>query len=171
MTSEVGHQRREHGSPEPDGNIGLRLDEDHDGSCLAPAASGKHLDVEHRLPCDVASISSARGLVVDFAEDRLSDMRLDELTLMISEVVANAVRHGSPEPDGNIGLHLEEDQHALRVVVTDGGEDFAFDPGSMEDARNTHFGLLFVDRLADRWGFSLDGKTAIWLEVDTPQDI
>jgi anti-sigma regulatory factor (Ser/Thr protein kinase) len=62
------------------------------------------------------------------------------------------VRHGSPEADGNIGLRLEGDQDALRVVVTDGGEDFAFDPGSVEGARNGHFGLLFVDRLADRWG-------------------
>jgi len=52
--------------------------------------------------------------------------------------------------------------------VTDGGEDFAFDPRSVEDARNRHFGLLFVDRLADRWGLSLDGKTAFWLEVDNP---
>ena len=48
------------------------------------------------------------------------------------------------------------------------GEDFAFDPGSVEDARNGHFGLRFVDRIADRWGLSLDGKTAVWLEVDAP---
>jgi anti-sigma regulatory factor (Ser/Thr protein kinase) len=100
-----------------------------------------------------------------------SDVKLDELILMVSEVVSNAVRHGSPEPDGNIGLRLEGDQDALRVVVTDGGEDFGIDPGSVEDARNGHFGLLFVDRLADRWGLSLDCKTAVWLEVDTPQAI
>jgi len=81
---------------------------------LALAASGKHLDVEHRLPYDVASIRSARGLVRDFAEDRLSGLRLDELTLMVSEVVTNATRHGSPEPDGSIGLRLEEDQDSLR---------------------------------------------------------
>ena len=131
-------------------------------------ASGKHIDVEHRLPYDVASIRSARGLVRDFAEDRLSGHRLDELTLMVSELVTNAVRHGSPEPDGHIGLRLEEDQESLRVVVTDGGRSFAFDPGSVEDAnRNEHFGLLFVDRLADRWGLSLDGKKGIWLEVDS----
>jgi anti-sigma regulatory factor (Ser/Thr protein kinase) len=98
-------------------------------------------------------------------------MQLDDLALMVSEVVTNAVMHGSPEADGNIGLRLEGDQDALRVVVTDGGEDFAFDPGSVEEATNGHFGLLFVDRLADRWGLSLDGKTAVWLEVDTPQAI
>jgi anti-sigma regulatory factor (Ser/Thr protein kinase) len=127
--------------------------------------------MEHRLPCDVASIRSARGLATNFAGDRLSDVKLDQLVLMVSELVSNSVRHGLPEADGNIGLRLERDQHALRVVVTDGGEDFAFDPGSFEDARNRHFGLLLIDRLSDRWGLSLDGKTAVWLEVDTPQAI
>ena len=73
--------------------------------------------MEHRLPYDVTSISSARRLVGDFAETRLSDTRLDELVLMASEVVTNAVTHGSPEPDGAIGLRLEEDQEAVRVVV------------------------------------------------------
>lgn len=127
--------------------------------------------MELRLPCDVASIRSARRLATDFAEDRLSDPKLDDLALMVSELVTNAVRHGSPEADGNIGLRLEGDQDALRVVVIDGGEDFASDPGSVEDARKGHFGLLLVDKLADRWGHSLDGKKAIWLEVDTPQGV
>ena len=128
--------------------------------------------MEHRLPYDVTSVSSARRLVGDFAETRLSDTRLDELVLMASEVVANAVTHGSPEPDGAIGLRLEEDQEAVRVVVTDGGVGFALDPGSLEDAnRDEHFGLLLVDRFADRWGLSLDGKTAIWVEVETPAPV
>jgi anti-sigma regulatory factor (Ser/Thr protein kinase) len=95
-------------------------------------------------------------------------MKLDDLALMVSEVVANAVRHGSPEADGNIGLRLEADQDALRVVVTDGGRVFAIDPGSIDPDRDESFGLLLVDKLADRWGLSLDGKTAVWLEVDNP---
>ena len=62
---------------------------------------------------------------------------------MASEVVTDAVKHGEPEPDGGIGLLLEEDQYVLRVVVTDGGEGFAFDPSSIEDSnREEHFGLL-----------------------------
>ena len=62
-------------------------------------------------------------------------------------------------------------KNALRVVVTDGGSDLASDAGSVEDARNGRFGLLLVDKLADRWGHSLDGQRAIWLEVDVPQAI
>ena len=128
--------------------------------------------MEHRLPYEGASVSSARRLVGDFAESRLSDGKLDELVLMASEVVTNAVTHGSPEPDGGIGLRLEGDQDAVRVVVTDGGEGFVLDPRSIEDAnRDEHFGLVLVDRFADRWGLSLDGNTAIWLEVDTPNSV
>ena len=125
--------------------------------------------MELRLPHDVTSVSSARRLVGDFAGARLSGRRLDELILISSEVVANAVTHGSAEPDGGIGLRLEEDQESVRIVVTDDGEGFALDLGSIEDAnRDEHFGLLLVDRFANRWGLSLDGKTAIWVEVDTP---
>ena len=127
--------------------------------------------MELRLPCDVASISSARRLAIDFAGDRLSDMKLDDFVLMVSEVVTNAVKHGSPEADGNIGLRLEGDQDALRVVVTDGGQVFAIDPGDIDPDRDESFGLLLVNKLADRWGYSLDGKKAIWLEVDTPQGV
>ena len=127
--------------------------------------------MELRLPCDVASIGSARRLATDFAGDRLSDMKLDDFVLMVSEVVTNAVKHGSPEADGNIGLRLEGDQDALRVMVTDGGQVFALDPESIDRDRDESFGLLLVNKLADRWGYSLDGKKAIWLEVDTPQGV
>ena len=98
-------------------------------------------------------------------------MNLDDLALMVSEVVTNAVKHGAPETDGNIGLRLEGDQDALRVVVTDGGQVFAIDPGDIDPDRDESFGLLLVNKLADRWGYSLDGKKAIWLEVDTPQGV
>jgi anti-sigma regulatory factor (Ser/Thr protein kinase) len=136
------------------------------GSCRI----GHPLNVEYRLSWEAESSRTARQLASDFAEDWLPKMEVEKLALMVSEVVTNAVKHGSPEADGNIGLRIEGDQDALRVVVTDGGHDFAFDPGSIEDSdRNEHFGLLLVDRLADRWGLSLDGKKAIWLEVDTPR--
>ena len=63
--------------------------------------------MEHRLPCDVASIRAARRLATDFAEDRLSDVKLDELVLMVSEVVSNAVRHGHSSPMETSGYVLK----------------------------------------------------------------
>jgi anti-sigma regulatory factor (Ser/Thr protein kinase) len=128
--------------------------------------------MERRLPYDVASVGSARRLVGDFAEARLSDGRLDELVLMISEMVTNAVTHGSAEPDGCSGLRLEEDQDVVRVMVTDGGEGFAMDAGSIDRAiREEHFGLLLVDSFADRWGLARDGTTTIWVEVEVSASV
>ena len=57
------------------------------------------------------------------------------------------------------------------MVVSDGGQVFAIDPGDIAPETDESFGLLLVNKLADRWGYSLDGKKATWLEVDTPQGV
>ena len=135
------------------------------------AAFGHLHPVEHRLPHDVASASRSRQLVTDAAKGRLPQARLDELALAVTEVVGNAVRHAPPEPDGKIGLRIEQDPGVLRVPVTDGGPEFRLDGASLKDTlRRDRFGFLIVDALADRWGLALDGKKAVWLEVDVPLD-
>jgi hypothetical protein len=48
----------------------------------------------------------------------------------------------------------------------DGGGDFAFEKATF-DPSTQHYGLQMVDRLASRWGLSLDGEKAVWFEVDT----
>ncbi len=85
---------------------------------------------------------------------------------MVSEIVANAVRYGKPEADGRIGLRLEADGCTLRAVVTDAGPAFAFERASLDPSELGHLGLALVDGLSDRWGLSLDGKKAVWFEVD-----
>jgi serine/threonine-protein kinase RsbW len=85
---------------------------------------------------------------------------------MVSEIVGNAVRHGRPEADGCIGLRLEADAGVVRAVVSDAAPEFQFTPQTFDEADLRHFGLLMVDELADRWGLSLDGKKAVWFEVD-----
>jgi hypothetical protein len=51
-------------------------------------------------------------------------------------------------------------------VVTDAGAEFTFDGGVPDPSELGHLGLALVDGLADRWGLSLDGKKAVWFEVD-----
>ena len=86
---------------------------------------------------------------------------------MVSETVSNAVRHGKPESDGRIGLRLEADNGVLRVAVTDGGPTFRLGRVDLDAVGRSHHGLFIVDKLSDRWGLSLDGKKAVWFEVDT----
>jgi anti-sigma regulatory factor (Ser/Thr protein kinase) len=87
---------------------------------------------------------------------------------MVSEIVSNAVRHGQPEADGMVGLRLDSEAEVVRAVVTDAAPEFTFERDTFERANLDHMGLLMVDGLADRWGLSLDGKKAVWVEVDAP---
>lgn len=91
--------------------------------------------------------------------------RLDELVLLVNEVVTNAVVHGSPEPDGQVGLRLEREARTVRVVATDGGHHFQPELAELGRER-PHFGLYLIDEIADRWGVSVDGKKAVWFELD-----
>jgi anti-sigma regulatory factor (Ser/Thr protein kinase) len=80
------------------------------------------------------------------------------LVLIVSELVANAVRHGPGLP---VILHLELRDGEVHGEVVDQGTDpeevgLRDDPG--EDGG---FGLRIVDRLARRWGVR-EGSTHVW---------
>ncbi|HJU58070.1 MAG TPA: ATP-binding protein [Actinomycetota bacterium] len=122
--------------------------------------------MEHRLPYSTTAAGEARALTRGFLPAGLDDAREIEFLVMVSEIVGNAVRHGEPEADGRIGLRLESEETVVRAVVTDSAPEFTFDRKTFEKANLDHMGLLMVDGLADRWGLSLDGKKAVWFEVD-----
>jgi anti-sigma regulatory factor (Ser/Thr protein kinase) len=86
---------------------------------------------------------------------------------MVSEAVSNAILHGQPEADGRIGLRLEPENGVIRVAVTDGAPMFHLRDVAFDGAERSHHGLFMLDALADRWGLSLDGKKAIWFEVES----
>ena len=123
--------------------------------------------MEHRLPFAPTAPGMGRRYAADFVSDLLPPARSDEVVLMVSELVGNAVRHGEPEADGLIGIRLQADDSAIRVAVVDGAPEFTLESLDLDGANGRrHFGLRMVDKLADRWGLSLDGKKAIWFEVD-----
>jgi anti-sigma regulatory factor (Ser/Thr protein kinase) len=100
----------------------------------------------------------------DLVRGRLPPKRAAEFVVMVSEIVSNAVRHGQPEDDGQIGFRLEVDDPVIRAVVSDGAPQFSYPTGVVG---TSHLGLYIVDMLADRWGLELDGKKAIWFEVES----
>jgi serine/threonine-protein kinase RsbW len=124
--------------------------------------------VEHRLPYARTAPGIARKITADFVSDRLPAARSDEVVMMVSEIVGNAVRHGEPELDGRIGLRLQGDDSVIRVTVLDGAPGFTFDRRNLDQTNGPHLGLMMVDTLADRWGFSVEGQKAVWFEVDSP---
>lgn len=123
---------------------------------------------EHRLPHDATAAAKARAEVEDELTGVLSRERMLDCQLMTAELVSNALRHGSPEPDGKIGLEIQRAPGVVRVVVRDGGRHMDLDEPTFHTRSDGQYGLFVVDNLADEWGFSIDGDKGVWFEVKAP---
>lgn len=86
------------------------------------------------------------------------------VTLLVSELVTNSIRHAG---GGSIALAVQIDETKARVEVVDAGAGFAPPPApSPGEQRPSGWGLYLVERFADRWGVSDGGPTRVWFEVD-----
>jgi anti-sigma regulatory factor (Ser/Thr protein kinase) len=82
------------------------------------------------------------------------------ITLLITEVVANSIRHAGSGSDIHVAATLEPG--FARVEVLDAGP--GFDPEVRHDTDG--YGLRLVDKLATRWGVERAEGTLVWFEVD-----
>ncbi|MEU7453840.1 ATP-binding SpoIIE family protein phosphatase [Streptosporangium roseum] len=119
--------------------------------------------VEIALPSDPRSASKARR----FIRATLTEWRLDPIAdateLMISELVTNAIKHGS----GTVGLRLLRGP-TLVCEVTDRSLAMPVmrEAGSGDD---TGRGLHLINWLAHRWGSRLTPKgKVVWVEQSLP---
>jgi two-component sensor histidine kinase len=111
-----------------------------------------------RLPTDARAAMEARRLIDPAVHDLPPDRRADVL-LLTTELVTNALRHGSPP----ITLTIDRQAASVRIEVEDAG---AGRPArSPEPGPAGGWGLLLVEEAADRWGV-VDGSTNVWFEVD-----
>ncbi len=100
-------------------------------------------------------------------DDAAAAAELPTLTLLVSEVVTNAVVHSDAAVDSPIELSLVTGPSLTRVVVTDEGRGFVPSVGSRRPASGGGFGLLLLDEAASRWGTSDgDGRFSVWFELD-----
>jgi anti-sigma regulatory factor (Ser/Thr protein kinase) len=99
----------------------------------------------------------------------VSEARLRDVQLLVSELVANAHVHGRSGGDPLRMAVLATDD-VLRVEIHDSGP--AFDPAALADLPITAGrgkGLKIVHALSDRWGVEPRDGTTVWFEVDRPQ--
>ncbi|MEW2353271.1 ATP-binding protein [Spirillospora sp. NPDC029432] len=88
---------------------------------------------------------------------------LDDIELMTSEAIANALLHGS----GPISVTVVTDGRRVRVEVRDGGPAARCDPArrGIDHGR----GLNVIDSLAAEWALERScGETRLWFVVDRP---
>jgi anti-sigma regulatory factor (Ser/Thr protein kinase) len=116
------------------------------------------------VPSLPAAFVEARRFVRETAGAAISTQALDDALLLTSELVTNAVRHGSTEDP--IEVMVSVDDRTLRVAVRDQGA--GFDPNERGvRSEGGGWGLDLVRRLSSRWGVERDGNgTDVWFEID-----
>jgi len=114
------------------------------------------------LPTDPTAAKAARDFLVKMCCGRHEACVLDEAQLLVSELVGNAVRHGTPPIEMEVRCSGTQ---ALQVRVRDCA------PGAphvrtanIEDEGGR--GLALVDLLSDDWGIERDppGKS-VWFRL------
>ena len=114
------------------------------------------------LPRASSAPAAARQII-----DGLDRLRPDvavNARLLVSELVANAVRH--VRRDGQIGMQVAMHNDSLHVEVVDPGAGFKPRPRTPQSPLGSGWGLHLVDELSDRWGVDSSGPTRVWFEID-----
>lgn len=117
-----------------------------------------------RLPPEPVSGREARARIEPLADSVGPDV-LDDVSLLVSELVTNCVRHARFEEGQAIEVSVVVDD-ILRVEVRDPGP--GFDHGAVGPAHpldSAGWGLVLVDRLTDRWGVDRTRGTNVWFEI------
>ncbi|KJY27682.1 ATP-binding protein [Streptomyces sp. NRRL S-495] len=88
----------------------------------------------------------------------------DDLVCICSELVANAVRHGS-RPHDDVDVRLRQTSEGVRVEVVDRRPDLAL-PAVPITQDESGRGLAIVNALADRAGTTTTGTTkTVWARL------
>jgi CheY-like chemotaxis protein len=118
------------------------------------------------LPPVTASAGEARRFVDAVLEQWDCRQLLDDVQLLVSELVTNAVVHA--RSDAQVAVRLLPD--ALRIEVVDRGRPHLPAPSVPERAdAESGRGLFLVEQLATAWGVEpIDGGKSVWFEVRRP---
>ena len=99
---------------------------------------------------------------LDAFNGSLGELR-DDVRLIITELVTNAVLHANADSDTSIGVWVEAAPDAIRGEISHPGPAFEARPRLDEQK----YGLHLIDQLTDRWGSEpIDGQNRTWFELD-----
>lgn len=142
--------------------------DDVSGAAEESAGSRPERAVRVDIDPSVEAPREARAVLQDVVADHpLAAGHLETLTLLVSEVVTNAVVHPVVEDDYEIGFSVAVTDELTRVVVSDGGVGFDWPAETSRPDRLGGYGILLIDRQASRWGtLRAPGRFSVWFEID-----
>jgi anti-sigma regulatory factor (Ser/Thr protein kinase) len=128
----------------------------------------QHVELERaeRLAFSVTASPSAapkaRQAVAGYLSERLGRDGL----LLLTELVNNAVIHGSSSPAARVSVDLLDSGERVRVEVRDDGAGFTWRRPPDDPNRTTGYGLVLVEAVAHRWGTdTASGRNCVWFEL------
>lgn len=110
------------------------------------------------------AVPAARRALDDLGE--VDEPTRGVVELLTSELVTNAVRHGSHDPHEAILLSARRINGSVRVEVCDeGASGFSERPAPGDPLEPGGNGFVLIDALASRWGVQPGSPTCVWFEA------
>lgn len=90
----------------------------------------------------------------------------DDVLLLLTELVTNAVRHAGAGADRMVRVELLKCSRRVRVAVRDDGAGFIREAIRFRRDESGGWGLFLVDRIAHRWAVLPTATgTCVWFEI------
>jgi anti-sigma regulatory factor (Ser/Thr protein kinase) len=122
------------------------------------------------VPSGLEAPRRVRHALREHLEGVLEAKLTADLELLVSEVVANAVRHGGSSRSDDIDVRVEVAGDTVSVWIQDSGQGFKPAQPPQPRSRSSRdpggFGLLLLDRLSSRWGIERDERGfRVWFRL------
>ncbi|HEX6582967.1 MAG TPA: ATP-binding protein [Thermoleophilaceae bacterium] len=115
---------------------------------------------------EVGAAAAAREALRDEGGALPAPIR-DDVILLVSELVTNAVRHAGAGPERPLHVQLLRGPRWVVVAVADQGPGFKWHPARPPGENESGgWGLFLVDQIADRWGVECTTSgSCVWFEI------
>ena len=92
---------------------------------------------------------------------------LDNARLLVSELIANSLRHSDGPADGQVIVSVELASDWFRIGVQDSGSGAVITARPPDLKTGGGFGLTLVQMLSERWGVErlAGGGTQVWAQL------
>jgi anti-sigma regulatory factor (Ser/Thr protein kinase) len=104
-------------------------------------------------------------------EDEIDHDTFETLRLLVTELIANSVRHVEAEAADRIELSVRALGGTVYVEVADSGGGFEPTTCQYDPEATSGRGLLIVDAFCDRWGVEHGAQTRVWCELLEPREL